>query len=85
MAGRVMVDGKSIPIGNDPNYDYVRDYRRSQIWQAQTVACHKCHVDMVAKGRALSPLYGTTGEIFECSGCKASFTVYPRVSEGPVQ
>lgn len=77
-----VVDGKSIRIGNDPDYDYVRDYRKAQAFTHQEVTCGKCHGKMKPEGRVLSPLYGTTCEHFRCEPCGIEVYVSPLVEGG---
>jgi hypothetical protein len=72
------IDGKQIPIGNDPNYDYEKDYRRARAFSQQEVTCTNCHTAMLCQGRAFSPLYGAIGEHFKCA-CGAELTVYPAI------
>lgn len=74
-------DGGRIMVGDDPAYDYVRDWRQAQAWTAQEAFCCACKRPMKSEARGLSPLYGRVSEVFRCEGCGAHVAVSPVVQE----
>lgn len=76
-----IIDGVPVPIGDDPDHNYAKDYRQSRAFTAQEATCSKCNKRMQVTGKVFSPLYGTLGHFFKCD-CGAEVCVSPRVEEG---